>query len=57
MTIFGIFRLSTPETQNSSKYQNSYKTLYYSLSEPDAPNISKDGPYRMTNGEMVADSA
>ena len=39
------------------QYQNVYKMLYSSLSEPDAPYISKDGPYRMKNGEMVADSA
>ena len=33
------------------------KTEYYPPSEPDAPNISKDEPYWMKTGEMVANSA
>ena len=31
--------------------------MYYASSQPDAPNISKDEPYWMKNGEIVANSA
>ena len=57
MAIFGVLHCKPLYPKTVQKYHNEYKTIYYPLSEPDAPNISKDELYRMKNGEMVANSA
>ena len=57
MAIFGVLYCKPLYPKTVQKYHNEYKTIYYPLSEPDAPNISKDEPCRMKNGEMVANFA
>ena len=50
MAIFGDLPCKPLYPKTVQKYQNEWKIIYYPLSEPDAPNISKDEPYRMKNG-------
>ena len=57
MANFGVLYCKPLYHKIFQKYQNTYKKMYYPLSEPDAPNISKDEPYWMKDGEIMANSA